>query len=124
MTGQTFTYYLVTFIFFEFVYTMFLIPWETLAAEMTKDYKEKAKFAGVRMMIAQSSAILASYLPTLIINNFGGKDSPNTFLIMAAVFGVLFNLVVTLVVLLSWERPYTEAEADPARADGLGARRR
>lgn len=110
VTGQTFAYYLVTFIFFEFVYTMFLIPWETLAAEMTKDYKEKAKFAGARMLVAQSSAILASYLPTLIINNFGGKDSPNTFLIMAAIFGVLFSIVVTIVVLLSWERPYTEAE--------------
>ena len=110
VTGQTFTYYLVTFIFFEFVYTMFLIPWETLAAEMTKDYKEKAKFAGARMLVAQSSAILASYLPTLIINNFGGKDSPNTFLIMAAIFGVLFSIVVTIVILFSWERPYTEAE--------------
>jgi oligogalacturonide transporter len=89
---------------------MFLIPWETLAAEMTKDYKEKAKFAGARMLIAQSSAILASYLPTLIISHFGGKDSPNTFLIMAAIFGVLFSIVVTIVVLLSWERPYSEAE--------------
>lgn len=110
VTGQTFTYYLVTFVFFEFLYTMFLIPWETLAAEMTKDYKEKAKFAGARMLIAQSSAILASYLPTLIINHFGGKDSSGTFLIMAAIFGGLFSLVVLLVVLFTWERPYTEAE--------------
>ena len=110
VTGQTFTYYLLAFIFFEFLYTMFLIPWETLAAEMTKDYKEKAKFAGARMLVAQTSAILASYLPTLIIANFGGKDSPSTFLIMAAIFGVIFSLVVTLVVVFSWERPYTEAE--------------
>ncbi|CAL1692612.1 hypothetical protein MMB232_02787 [Brevundimonas subvibrioides] len=110
VTGQTFTYYLLTFIFFELLYTMFLIPWETLAAEMTKDYKEKAKFAGARMLVAQTSAILASYLPTLIINNFGGKDSPTTFLIMAAIFGGIFSVVVTLVVIFSWERPYTEAE--------------
>lgn len=110
VTGQTFAYYLLVFIFFELLYTMFLIPWETLAAEMTKDYKEKAKFAGARMLVAQASAILASYLPTLLINNFGGKDSPSTFLIMAVIFGVIFSVVVTLVVLLSWERPYTEAE--------------
>ncbi len=110
VAGQTFTYYLVTFVFFEFLYTMFLIPWETLAAEMTKDYKEKAKFAGVRMLVAQSSAILASYLPTLIINHFGGKDSPNTFLIMAAIFGAIFSFVVLMVVLFTWERPYSEAE--------------
>ena len=110
VTGQSFTYYLATFIFFELLYTMFLIPWETLAAEMTKDYREKAKFAGARMIVAQSSAILASYLPTLIINNFGGQDSPTTFLTMAAIFGVIFSLVVTLVVVFTWERPYTEDE--------------
>ena len=56
VTGQSFYYYLATFIFFELLYTMFLIPWETLAAEMTKDYREKAKFAGARMIVAQSSA--------------------------------------------------------------------
>ncbi|WAC47651.1 MFS transporter [Asticcacaulis sp. SL142] len=108
VTGQTFWYYLLTFIFFEFLYTMFLIPWETLAAEMTKDYKEKAKFAGARMIIAQSSAILASFLP-ILINKFD-TGSSNTFLIMATVFGLIFSLVVTLVVFLSWERPYTEDE--------------
>lgn len=105
-TGHTFTYYLLVFIFFELLYTMFLIPWETLAAEMTKDYKEKAKFAGARMIVAQTSAILASYLPTLLINQFGGKDSPDTFFWMAAIFGVIFSVVVTIVVLTSWERPY------------------
>ncbi len=119
VSGQTFTYYLVTFIFFEFVYTMFLIPWETLAAEMTNDYRKKAKFAGARMLVAQSSAILASYLPTLIIANFGGADSASTFLVMAAIFGGLFSLVVTLVVIFSWERPYSEAEkqVQPAPLD-------
>lgn len=109
-TGHSFTYYLLCFIFFELLYTMFLIPWETLAAEMTKDYKAKAKFAGARMIVAQSSAILASYLPTLLINQFGGKDSPDTFFWMAAIFGVIFSVVVTLVVLTSWERPYGPRE--------------
>jgi len=110
VAGHSFTYYLLTFIFFEFVYTMFLIPWETLAAEMTNDYRKKAKFAGARMIVAQSSAILASYLPTLIISSLGGKDSPATFLVMAAIFGAIFSLVVLLVVIFTWERPYTEAE--------------
>ncbi|MBO9622554.1 MAG: MFS transporter [Sphingomonas sp.] len=119
VAGQTFTYYLLTFIFFEFVYTMFLIPWETLPAEMTNDYRKKARFAGARMIVAQSSAILASYLPTLIIATLGGKDSPSTFLIMGAIFGAIFSLVVLLVTIFTWERPYTEAEMEicPAPLD-------
>lgn len=109
-TGHSFTYYLLAFIFFELLYTMFLIPWETLAAEMTKDYKAKARFAGARMIVAQSSAILASYLPTLLISQFGGKDSPDTFFWMAAIFGGIFSLVVLIVVLTTWERPYGTRE--------------
>lgn len=109
-TGHTFTYYLLAFVFFELLYTMFLIPWETLAAEMTKDYKAKARFAGARMIVAQSSAILASYLPTLLISQFGGKDSPDTFFWMAAIFGGIFSLVVLIVVLTTWERPYGTRE--------------
>ena len=109
-TGHSFAYYLLSFIFFELLYTMFLIPWETLAAEMTKDYKEKAKFAGARMIVAQSSAILASYLPTLLISHFGGKDSPDTFFMMAAIFGCIFSAVVLIVVLTTWERPYGPRE--------------
>jgi len=109
-TGHSFTYYLLCFIFFELLYTMFLIPWETLAAEMSRDYAEKARFAGARMLVAQGSAVLASYLPTLLINQFGGKDSPLPFLWMAAIFGALFSVVVIIVLLSSWERPYTQEE--------------
>lgn len=110
VTGQTFWYYLAVFIFFELLYTMFLIPWETMAAEMSKDYTEKARFAGARMLVAQGSAILASYLPTLLIAQFGGKDSAEPFFWMAVIFGILFSLVVLIVLLSSWERPYTEDE--------------
>lgn len=116
VTGQSFAYYLTVFIVFELLYTMFLIPWETLAAEMTRDYKEKARFAGARILTGQASAILASYLPILIIDAFGGRDSAQTFLIMGVIFGAIFSLVVLLVVCFSWERPYTEDEKAMAAA--------
>jgi oligogalacturonide transporter len=110
VSGQTFLYYLCTYLFFELMYNFVLIPWETFPAEMTNDYSEKAKFAGARILCAQASAVLASYLPTLIINHFGGKDSPNTFLINGAIFGVLASLVIIISVIFTWERPYTEDE--------------
>jgi len=110
VSGQTYLYYLCTYLFFELIYNFVLIPWETFPAEMTKDYKEKARFAGARILCAQASAVLASYLPTLIINNFGGKDSPDTFLINGAIFGAMASLVILISVLFTWERPYTEDE--------------
>ncbi len=124
VSGQTFLYYLLTYLFFELIYNFVLIPWETLPAEMTKDYSEKAKFAGARILCAQASAVLASYLPTLIINNLGGKDSPDTFLINAAIFGGLASLVIIIAVIFTWERPYTDEEKlikpqRPSLVDGL-----
>lgn len=110
VAGQTFWYYLLVFIFFELLYTLFLIPWGTLAAEMSDDYAEKAKFAGARMLVAQLSAVLASYLPKLLIDLFGGKDSAEPFLWMAIIFGFIFSGVVLIVLLTTWERPYTEEE--------------
>jgi oligogalacturonide transporter len=75
VAGQSFWYYLVTYVLFELVYAMEIIPYETLAAEMGRDYKTKAKFAGIRILFAQASAILAGFLPAMLID-WLGKDSP------------------------------------------------
>ena len=48
-SGHTFYYYLFSYLFFELIYNFVLIPWETLPAEMSKNYKVKASFAGARI---------------------------------------------------------------------------
>jgi oligogalacturonide transporter len=116
--GQPFWYYLVTYVFFELVYAMELIPYETLAAEMSLDYKVKAKFAGARILCGQISAILAGVLPGRIIEHFG-KSSAETFFYLGAIFAAIFMLTTLVVFLFSWERPRAEIEslAQRERAD-------
>lgn len=120
VSGQNFAYYLCTYIFFELVYASILVPYGTLAPEMTDDYKKLSVFAGVRMLFAQISAILAGILPKMIIAVMGGKDSPDTFLYMGIIFSVLFMLVVAVTYLFSWERdvpaPQPEAVVQKKRA--------
>ncbi|HEY5807072.1 MAG TPA: MFS transporter [Povalibacter sp.] len=108
--GQSFWYYLVTYVFFEVVYAMELIPYETLAAEMSPDYKVKAKFAGARILCGQISAILASILPAWIIAYFG-KNSAETFLYLGIIFSIVFMLVALTVFTFTWERPREEIES-------------
>jgi oligogalacturonide transporter len=108
--GQTFWYYLITYVFFEVVYAMELIPYETLAAEMSPDYKVKAKFAGARILCGQVSAILAGVLPGRIIESFG-KSSAETFFYLGLIFSVIFMFVALMVFLFSWERPREEIES-------------
>jgi oligogalacturonide transporter len=104
VSGQEYLYYLFTFIFFELVYTSVLVPYETLAAEMTDDYAKKAKFAGARILVGQISAIFAGILPNWIVNYVGSKEDANTFLTMSIIFTIAFMLVVGIVYLFTWER--------------------
>jgi len=111
--GQHYWYYLLTFVLFELVYASVLIPYETLAAEMTDDYAKKAKFAGARILVGQISAIFAGILPNWIVNYVGGKESADTFLIMGIIFSVTFMLVVSITYFFTWERPATTESGEP-----------
>lgn len=108
--GQGFWYYLATYVLFELVYAMEIIPYETLAAEMGKDFKTKARFATIRILFAQASAILAGFLPGWLIEALG-KDSADTFLYMGILFSILFMFAAGLLFLFSWERPASEIAA-------------
>lgn len=107
--GHSFLYYLITYVFFECVYALMLIPYETLAAEMSPDYKVKAKFAGARILCGQISAILAGALPGVIITALG-KDSADTFFYLGLIFSAIFMFVGVMVYSFSWERTKEEVE--------------
>ncbi|GAB80383.1 Glucuronide carrier protein homolog [Shimwellia blattae] len=105
-------YYLLTYLVFDVVYTMILVPYETLVPEMTDDFKQKTKFSGARIALAQLSAILAAFLPGILLSYFG-KDNPDSFLYASLVFSALCAIVLTLVWIFTWERPreaWTEAQ--------------
>ena len=106
--GQSFWYYLITYCFFELVYAMEIIPYETLAAEMSPDYKTKAKFAGARIICGQIANIAALWLPGIIVARLGGQESAVTFLYLGAVFSVFFVFVALAVYFFTWERPREE----------------
>jgi oligogalacturonide transporter len=121
VAGQGFWYYLVTYVLFEMVYAMEIIPYETLASEMATDYRIKAKFAGARILLGQCSAIAAAFLPGQLIN-YLGPGSPQTFLYMGIIFSVLFMAAAGLLYAFSWERqrPPGLDEAEAAARPSLG----
>ncbi|EDH3766276.1 MFS transporter [Citrobacter braakii] len=102
--GMSFLYYLSTYILFYAAYTLVIVPYETLAAEMTNDFKERSKLTGVRMFFSTGAGILAAWLPGRIIS-FLGDSNPSSFLYMGVIFGVLFAVVIMCLYLFTWERP-------------------
>lgn len=109
MSGFTYLYYLMTYVLFEVVYTMILIPYDTLAAEMTSDFKVRAKLTSARMYCAQFSAFLAAFLPGRLINVLG-KESDASFLYAGIIFTCIFMVVLFLVYNFTWERSLKEIE--------------
>ena len=115
LPGQGFWYYLVSYVLFELVYAMEIIPFETLAAEMSSDYRTKAKFAGSRILFGQASAILAGFLPLWLIEALG-RDSADTFFYMGIIFAILFMATAGLLYAFSWDRHLPAEAAAAARA--------
>lgn len=113
---MSYGYYLVTYLIFDVVYTMILVPYETLVPEMTDDFKQKTKFSGARISMAQLSAILAAFLPGILLNHFG-KDSAISFFYSSLVFATLCAIVLTLVWFFTWERPRSEWTEAALRAE-------
>ncbi|KQM94452.1 MFS transporter [Sphingomonas sp. Leaf22] len=119
LPGMSFWYYLVSYVGFELVYAMVIIPYETLAAEMSTDYRTKAKFAGFRILFGQTAAILAGFLPLWLIN-YLGRDSAQTFFYMGVIFAALFMATAGFLYRFSWERPLPP-QAGPRANAGVGS---
>lgn len=99
-----FFYYLATYILFYACYTLVIVPYETLAAEMTHDYHVRSRLTGVRMFFSMGAGILAAWLPGAIIA-FLGDDTSSSFLYMAIIFAFLFAVVILGLYFFTWERP-------------------
>ncbi|AYN26455.1 MULTISPECIES: MFS transporter [Buttiauxella] len=113
---MSYWYYLVTYLIFDVVYTMILVPYETLVPEMTDDFKQKTKFSGARISMAQLSAILAAFLPGILLSHFG-KDNAISFFYSSLVFASICAIVLTLVWFFTWERPRSEWTEAALRAE-------
>ncbi|MDC7234153.1 MAG: MFS transporter [Spirochaetales bacterium] len=78
-------YYGGSYLFFNTVFTMVMVPYSAINAEITSSYRERTRLSGARMIFSQISALLSATLPMLIIS-----ASDRGYQIMAAVFGALY----------------------------------
>lgn len=95
-------YYLGTYLAVELLVAMVLVPWETLAAEMTKDFGERTRMSAVRLTFSQIGVFLATAIPGVMIQ-YLGKDSAMTFTYTGILFSTLFFIVVLITYFSTWE---------------------
>ncbi len=97
-------YYATAYVFFSAVFTMVMVPYSALNAELTRDYKARTRLSGARIVFSQFSTLLAGTLPGLIVDLSPGAEA-NGYLIMGSAFGVFYALPWILVYLGTWELP-------------------
>lgn len=100
-----FIYYMVAYILFNTVFTMVMIPYNSILPNMTTNYMERNSFTTVRLMFSAVSAILSGVLPMMIINWLGDPRTTG-YLIMGIIFGALYALPWIFVFKGTWENDY------------------
>lgn len=114
VAGMSFWYYLFSYIILEIALALVMVPYETLAAEMTTDFSTRSKLAGSRMLFSQSAVFIASILPGRIMQVFG-ENSAISFFYTAAVFSVIFVIALITMYLNTWETEQEKVGILPER---------
>lgn len=98
-------YHLLTFLAFELIYTSVMIPYETLAVEMTSDFNTRTYLTGSKAAMGKVANFLASGIPGLFFLICGDDQSnPVPYIATACTYCVIMMISLTLLYFNSWER--------------------
>ena len=98
-----FIYYFFAFLGFYSCSTMVLVPYSALSAEMTRDFRQRNRLTGSRMIFSMLATLIGGVAAQPLINSF---DSPAAgHLAMGVVFSVIFAVPYIFVYLGTWELP-------------------
>lgn len=105
-----FAYYSFAYVLFSTVFTMVMVPYAALNAEMSTDYKVRSRLSGARLIFSGVASLLGGTVPKIIIDAYPG-DPATGHMVMAVFFGLLFALPFIIVFLGTWELPCPEDDS-------------
>ncbi len=94
-------YYTIAFILFSSAFTMVMVPYNALLADMTSDYNKRSAFTAMRLSFSAGSAIVCGIVPNIVTGSF--KTPQAGYLVMALIFGAIFGLCWFAVFFGTWE---------------------
>lgn len=100
-----FIYYLLVYLLFNTVFTLVMVPYNSMPSEMTNQYQERSKLITIRMLFSQGGMLLGAVLPLTIVNFFDSNPSFG-YMVMATVFGLIFSIPWIFVFLGTFEKKH------------------
>lgn len=112
--GLLFAWYSLAYILFSTVFTMVMVPFAALNADMTSDYKTRSRLSGSRLIFSGVASLLGGTVPAMIVARY--PDNPGMgYLVMSIFFAVLFSVPFIFTFLGTWEnQSEPEKKADGA----------
>lgn len=106
VNGLNYWYYFWTFIIFDLLASMVLIPYETLPSEMTSDFSKRTILSSTRMLLSGFSASICTIIGGGLIHIMG-ENNPNAYFVLGSSFAVIYMVFVFITYLNTWERDLT-----------------
>ena len=94
-------YYIFTYLLFNTVFTMVMVPYNSMPSEMSSEYKERSNMISVRMAFSQFGALTGAVLPRTIIGSF--ENEATGYIVMAIFFAIIYTLPWIFVYKGTWE---------------------
>ena len=94
-------YYAIAVIFFSTAFTIVMVPYNALLADMTSDYDKRSAYTGMRLSFSAGSAIVCGILPGMITGTY--ENAKVGYLVMALIFGAVFSVGWLAVYRGTWE---------------------
>ncbi len=100
-------YVMAGYLFYNTVATLVMVPYMSLAAEVTLDYNERNSVNTVRMIFSLGSSLMCAILPLAIVKSVSASTGSyaSGYLAMAVIVGLIFALPYVAVILGVKERP-------------------
>lgn len=108
---QRLAYALGSYMFFTTVHSFMMIPYFSLASELTLDYNERTSLATVRMLFSMGSSLVCAVVPYEIVKRFPSEGTG--FFVMAIIFGLVFGLPYLATFFLTREREDFQKKQKP-----------
>ncbi len=94
----------ISYIMYATAQSFVLIPYYSLASEMTDDFAERNKVNAVRLAFSIFSSLICVAVPGMIANP---SSSPYNYIIMSVLFGVIFATSIIVTALFAREQIIT-----------------
>ncbi len=94
-------YYTLAYMFFSTSFTIVMVPYNAILADMTNDYNKRSAFTGMRLSFSAGSSILCGIIPGIITGAFAVEQTG--YLVMAIIFGLVFGACWLVVFFGTWE---------------------